>query len=155
MMSRGKAQAENRKTSKAIWNGHAHNILFKGAKAGEPEWYLFSLWVTRRCVRRLVWCLLPLPSPPTPPPPLPLLPLPLPFPPSLPPFPAKDRNTYKHYEIIWKYVCIYMYRKWVLCFIFIFIKIIVRNIFWHNTYLEWFAPFESNFKYMSFVVISK
>ncbi|KAJ3663779.1 hypothetical protein Zmor_008006 [Zophobas morio] len=48
----------------------------------EPEWYLFSLCVTRRCVRRLVCCL-----PPPPPPP------PLPLPPSFPPPPAKQHNT--------------------------------------------------------------
>lgn len=54
--------------------------------SSEPEWYLFSLCVTRLCVRRLVCCL-----PPPPPPPLPFS---FPVPPlPLPPLPAKHHTN--------------------------------------------------------------
>lgn len=57
-------------------------------KSSEPEWYLFSLCVTRRCVRRLVCCLPP------------LLPFSFPFPPPFPPFPAKHYTTHERVKPI-------------------------------------------------------
>lgn len=56
----------------------------------EPEWYLFSLCVTRRCVRLLVCCLAAL-----------IPPLPFPFPLSFPPLPAKQQSTSK-----WQLQCV-------------------------------------------------
>jgi hypothetical protein len=80
---KGKSKARMRSTTtiETRRNMRCYNVLkTEMRKMSEPEWYLFSLCVTRRCVRRLVCCL------PPPPPPLPL-------PPSFPPLPAKHHNT--------------------------------------------------------------